>query len=110
LTPPVLALLVGAILATTLAWMPAGLRDILALAFRFALAVGVGYAVFFAISSGRSRTAGLILGILGGLIVIHVLAGVASINLELVTRLQIALLNWPGPLAIFTGRWMLIDV
>lgn len=111
LTPPVIALLVGAILATTLAWMPAGLQGYpLALALRFALAVGVGYAVFFAISSGTSRTAGLILAVLGGLIVIQVLAGVANINLDLVTRLQIAFLNWPGPLAIFTGRWMLIDV
>ena len=111
LTPPVLALLVGAILATTFAWMPAGLQGYpLALALRFALAVGVGYAVFFAISSGTSRTAGSILAILGGLIAIQVLAGVANINLDLVTRLQIAFLNWPGPLAIFSGRWMLIDV
>ncbi|MGH7615086.1 MAG: hypothetical protein ACREMW_13715 [Gemmatimonadales bacterium] len=111
LTPPILALLVGALLATALAWMPPGLQGYpLALAIRFALAVGVGYAVFFAVAAGTSRTAGIILTLLGGLIAIQVLAGVANIDLDLFTRLQLAILNWPGPLAIFTGRWMLIDV
>jgi hypothetical protein len=111
LTPPILAVLAGAVLATRLAVIPPGLQGYpIALAVRFALAVGVGYAVFFAISAGTSRTASIILASLGGLIVIQVLAGVADVNLDLFGRLQMVFLNWPGPLAIFTGRWMLIDV
>ena len=111
LTPPILAVLAGAVLATRLAVIPPGLQGYpIALAVRFALAVGVGYAVFFAISAGTSRTASIILASLGGLIVIQVLAGVADVNLDLFGRVQMVFLNWPGPLAIFTGRWMLIDV
>jgi hypothetical protein len=111
LTPPILAVLAGAVLATRLAVIPPGLQGYpIALAFRFALAVGVGYAMFFAISAGTSRTASIILASLGGLIVIQVLAGVANVDLDLFGHLQMVVLNWPGPLAIFTGRWMLIDV
>lgn len=111
LTPPMLAVLTGALLATGTAHMPPGLHGYpIALAVRFALAVGVGFAVFFAISAGTSRTAAIILLSLGGLIVIQVLAGVANVNLDLLGPMQHAFLSWPGPLAIFSGRWMLIDV
>ncbi len=41
---------------------------------------------------------------------VQVIANVARVDLDLVGRLQLLVLNWPGPLAIFTGRWMLIDV
>src|SRR5439155_1150299 len=37
-------------------------------------------------------------------------ASVANVDFDLLGKLQVAVLNWPGPLAIFTGRWMLIDV
>jgi hypothetical protein len=111
LLPPVLAVLAGAVLATTMTPMPPGLQGYpIALTVRFALAAGVGYAVFFGISAGTSRTAGVLLGMLAAVIVVQVLAGVAGVNLDLFTRLQVVVLNWPGPLAIFTGRWMLIDV
>jgi hypothetical protein len=108
---PALALLAGALLATRLAAIPPGLEGYpVALAFRFAVAVLVAYAVFFAISAGTTRTAGAILAVLGGLILVQVLASAADVHLDLLTPLQAALLVWPGPLAIFTGRWMLIDV
>jgi hypothetical protein len=111
LTPPVVALLVGAVLATRLAAIPPGLVGYpLALTIRFGLAVLVAYAVFFAISAGTTRTAGAILAVIGGLILVQVLASAADVRLDLLTPLQGVLLNWPGPLAIFTGRWMLIDV
>lgn len=111
LAPPVLAVLIGAGLATALAAIPAGLQGYpVVLAARFALAVGVGYAVFFAISAGTTRTASAILLVIGALIVIQVVARVADVDLDLVTRLQVLFVNWPGPFAIFTGRWMLIDV
>jgi hypothetical protein len=111
LAAPVVALLAGSMLATRLATIPPGLEGYpLALTIRFALAVLVAYAVFFAISAGTTRTAGAILAVIGGLILVQVLASAADVHLDLLTPLQGVLLNWPGPLAIFTGRWMLIDV
>ena len=65
---------------------------------------------FFAVSAGTARTAGLLLALIGGVLVVQIIAGVANVDLDLMTKLQLAIFNWPGPLAIFTGRWMLIDV
>jgi hypothetical protein len=111
LAPAVLALLVGALLATHTAAIPAGLEGYpVALFIRFALATAVAFSVFFAISAGTTRTAAVILATLGGVIAIQVIASAASVQLNLLTPLQSAVLNWPGPLAVFTGRWMLIDV
>ena len=111
LAAPVAAVLIGALLAIASATLPSGLQGYpVALAARFALAVTVAYAVFFAVSAGTSRTAGVILGIIGAIVLVQIVVGVANLNLDLVGVLQRAALNWPGPLAIFTGRWMLIDV
>src|SRR5881628_1835852 len=111
LAGPIVAVLLGAVLATALATIPPGLQGYpLALALRFALALLVAYAVFFAVSAGTTRTAGIILGLIGGVILVQIIAGVANLDLDLFGKLQIVVLNWPGPLAIFTGRWMLIDV
>lgn len=111
LTPAILAVLVGTVLATRMAVIPPGLQAYpIALTVRFALAIGVGYSIFFAISAGTSRTAGVLLGLVAMLVVVQIVAGAANVNLDLPARVQMALLTWPGPLAIFTGRWMLIDV
>ncbi len=111
LAAPVLAVLVGALLATATATIPSGLQGYpVALALRFAVAVLVAFAVFFAISAGTARTAGIILGTMAALVLVQVLASLASIPLNLVDVLQVVVLNWPGPLAVFTGRWMLVDV
>jgi len=111
LAAPVIAVAAGALLATSSATIPAGLQGYpVALAIRFALGVLVAYAVFFAVSAGTARTAGIILGLIGGVILVQIIAGVANLDLDLFGKVQVAVLNWPGPLAIFTGRWMLIDV
>jgi hypothetical protein len=111
LAGPVLALLAGALLASATATLPPGLQAYpVSLAIRFALAVLVAYAVFFAVSAGTSRTAGIILSLFGAFILVQVLAAAAGLSLNLVSPLQAAVMDWPGPLAIFTGRWMLIDV
>jgi len=111
LAAPILAVLVGALLATATATIPSGLQGYpVALALRFAVAVLVAFALFFAISAGTARTAGIILGTMAALVLVQVLASLASIPLNLVDVLQLVVLNWPGPLAVFTGRWMLVDV
>src|SRR5574341_332326 len=111
LAAPVLAVWAGALLATATATLPAGVHGYAHwLALRFALAVGIAYSVFFAISSGTARTAGAILGVVGALIVVSLLAGAANVDLHLFELAQRTFLIWGGPLTIFTGRWMLIDV
>ena len=111
LAPAVVALLAGALLATRAGAIPPGLEGYpVALFIRFALATLVAFSVFFAISSGTTRTAAVILAVIGGLFVIQILARAAGLTVDLLGPLQTVLLDWPGPFAIFAGRWMLIDV
>ncbi|HTS88121.1 MAG TPA: hypothetical protein VMG41_06475 [Gemmatimonadales bacterium] len=111
LSLPIAAVLVSGLIATGTASLPEGLHGYpVALAVRFALAVLVAFSLFFAISGSTARTAGIILGTIGGLIVITILAGVAGVNVEFLGRIPAAVFDWPGPFAIFAGRWMLIDV
>src|SRR5881396_450419 len=111
LAGPILAVLLGAVLATALATIPPGLQGYpLALALRFALALLVAYAVFFAVSAGTTRTAGIILGVIAAVILVQVVASIANIDLNLFAAAHTVLLLGPGPLAVFTGRWMLVDV
>lgn len=111
LLAPIAAVLVGASLAVMTATIPTGLQSYaLALGLRFALAVLVAYAVFFAISAGTARTAGIILGAVAALILVQVVASIANLDLDLFGMLQVVLLQGAGPLAVFTGRWMLVDV
>ncbi len=111
LAVPIAAVSVGALLAALTATIPSGLQAYpLALSLRFALAVLVAYAVFFAISAGTARTAGIILGVIAALVVVQVVASIANLQLDLVGTSQVVLLHGLGPLAVFTGRWMLVDV
>jgi hypothetical protein len=108
---PVLAVQLGALLATSTATIPAGMQGYpFALGLRFALAALVAFSVFFAVSGSTPRTAGTILAILAAVVVVQVVAAAADLRLDLVTPVVRAFLDWPGPLAIFSGRWMLIDV
>jgi hypothetical protein len=111
LAAPVVALWIGALLATSLAQIPPGLHAYPnALALRFALAALVAYAVFFAVSAGTTRTAGYVLAVVGALFAAEVLLSAAGVGGSVIEGAFDRLVNWPGPLEIFTGRWMLIDV
>jgi hypothetical protein len=111
LAVPIVAVVAGALLATWTATLPPGLQGYPgALGLRFALAVLLAYSVFFAVSAGTARTAGIILAVIGGLIVVQIVATAADVDLDLSGTMQGVVLNWPGPLAVFTGRWMLVDV
>lgn len=111
LAAPALALWLGAMLAAATASVPAGLQAYPgALALRFALAIAVAYSVFFAITAGTTKTAGYVLSIVAGVVVVQVLASAAGLELNLLPFLGDRLLLWPGPFEIFSGRWMLIDV
>lgn len=108
---PILALCLGALLATRGAAIPPGLRGYpLSLGLRFGLATMVAFAVFFAVSGGTARTAGIILSVIGGLVALQIFGSAVGIDISLGALVESGLLTWPGPLALFTGRWMLIDV
>ena len=81
----------------------------------------VAYSVFFAIAAGTARTAAFVLGAVAALIGLDVLVQAAGAPLSVSyevwgTRVSLSRQVWgwitevPGPLAVFTGRWMLIDV
>ena len=111
LAAPIIGVCAGALVATAAATLPPGLQGYpLGLALRFALAVLVAYALFFAISAGTARTAGIILSAIALVVAVQVIAPVANPDWDVMGHVQVLLLNWPGPLAVFTGRWMLIDV
>jgi hypothetical protein len=111
LTPVVIALTIGSLSATLLAALPNGLHGYpFALASRFALALLLAYALFFAISSGTIRTATVILVILWTLGGVQVAAVALDVNLPIMDWLMNGLLAWQGPFALFGGRWMLVDV
>jgi len=111
LAAPIAAVLIGSSLAVLTATLPTGLQAYpIALAARFAFAAFVAYALFFAVSAGTARTAGIILATIAALVLVQVVASIANIDLDLLSAAQTVLLLGPGPLAVFTGRWMLVDV
>ena len=111
LAAPALALWLSALVAAATATIPAGLHAYPgALAVRFTLALVVAYAVFFAITAGTTRTAGYVIALIGGIIVVQILTAAAGLDIRLIPFIGDRLLLWPGPLEIFSGRWMLIDV
>jgi hypothetical protein len=113
LMAPIVALLVGAHVSIGMSSLPPGLHAYpTALAIRFAMAALLAYGLFFAVSSATPRTAGVVTTLIIG-------AAVVSMGLEEMARmigsssssnLLNFLLDWPGLLHPFTGRWMLIDV
>ena len=111
LAPTVATVWLGGLLATASITIPLGLHAYpTALAFRFALAAVLAYAVFFSISAATTRTAGYILTAVAALFVAQLLANTAGLDVKTVEGLLHRLAIWPGPLEIFTGRWMIIDV
>src|SRR2546425_11841618 len=96
LAPPIVAVVAGALLATRRALHPVGPQGYpLALGIRFALAVLVAYAVFFAVSAGTARPPGVLLALLRSLILLQLLARGAKNQARPFGKLQNPGLNWP---------------
>lgn len=111
LVPPVVALFVGCLVTGAIATLPDGLQTYpVALTLRFALAAGVAFSVFFAISAGTTRTAGLILVSVILLGMAGTFASSIGVPEEPVAELIAAFFADTGPFGVFTGRWMLVDV
>jgi len=108
---PVAALWVSALIAAASVKLPVGLTTYpTALAIRFALAAFVAYAAFSAVSAGTSRTAAYVLGAIAVLLVAQLVFTFTSTDIDVFSPVFNAVFIWPGPLAVFSGRWMLIDV
>jgi hypothetical protein len=112
LAPGIIALLIGALAVTLSGAVPQGLHAYpIALTLRFGLAAVVSYALFFAIASATTRTAGYIIAAMAGLVFAqYLLKVVASSELNILEPVLDFLLYRPGILSVFAGRWMLIDV
>ena len=111
LAAPVLAVGIGALVATAVAHIPPGLDTYpWALTMRFALATFLAYSVFFAIASGTNKTAGYVLAGIGGIIVSGLIMRSMGVDPNPAAFLVERLFGSSGPLEVFTGRWMLIDV
>lgn len=111
LAAPIFALWLGALIASWAASLPPGLQAYpTALAVRFALAALVAYSIFFAVSAGTTRTDAYVLGALGAVAILAVLLEAAGVQVDLTRWLMRGLTEGTGPLGLFTGPWVLIDV
>ena len=111
LLPIVLALWLGAVLATTSLDLPLGIRVFPhALALKFALALLLCFGLAFAAAAASARSLGIGFRVLGLFLAVHVAVILLKPKTNLLWSLATALATWPGPLAMLGGRWMLIDV
>jgi ABC-type transport system involved in multi-copper enzyme maturation permease subunit len=109
--PIVLALWLGAILATTTLELPPGIRVFPhAIALKFTLSLLVLFGFAFAAAAASGRTLGYGLRLLGLFLAVHVALLMLTPRTNLIWSLVGILTSWPGPLAPLGGRWMLIDV
>jgi len=108
---PALGLYLGSLVVLAMIEMPPMLRGYPgALALRFLLASAVAYAGTFALQYLAGRRAAVVA--LGIMIAIGV-AAIATVAIgtpDLVTSFGRFLFVWPGPLAVFSEPWTLIDV
>ena len=108
---PITAVLVSSEIVAHSSLVPRELHAYpVALTLRFAFAVLVAYSLFFAISSATPRTAGFILGGIALVIGLQIISPMVGFRAEILSRAMDVEFATPGLLAVFGGRWTLIDV
>jgi hypothetical protein len=106
---PVIALSAGATIASWAAAVPEGLVAYpISLTIRFALTSLLAFSIFFTISAGTSRTAGVILSVLAVTLGAQLFLAALGTHIDFVSPILNLLMKNPG--ASFGGPWMLIDV
>lgn len=111
LLPVVLALWLGAVIATASLDLPPGLRQFPhTLAVKFGLALLLLFGLAFAVAAASRRALGIGLKLVGLFIAVHIAVILLSPKTNLIWTVVTALSTWPGPFAPLGGRWMLIDV
>jgi hypothetical protein len=107
---PLLALWVGALLASATAVLPPGIRAYpSALALRFACATLVAFGLAFLVTAGSTRLLIILLSVAVLLIFVQVLIVLIGGRVDVIEPITNLLFAPFGPLSIFTGRWMLFD-
>jgi hypothetical protein len=110
LLPASVALLLGATIVALSGLVPVGLHAYpLELTLRFALASGVAYAMIFAIAASTQRTAAIVLGVIGVIVLTEYVLSVAGTNVGISPAVESLLFDRGGVFSVFTGRWMLVD-
>lgn len=110
LIPVVVALWLGAIVASGSIPLPPGIRVFphqLSLKFAIVLLLMFGFA--FALAAASMRTIGIAVRIAGVILAVHVAVLLIAPGMNLIVIGLKALATWPGPLSALAGRWMLID-
>jgi hypothetical protein len=107
---PVIALWLGAVAASIAVELPVTLQAYPhSLTLRFLLAAVLSYTIFFAVASSTSRVAGAMLLIIVVAIGVQFFSQLFGMDVDVAGAVGAASMEWPGPLEIFGGRWMLID-
>lgn len=108
---PALALLLANLLVALTVTLPPGLHPYpVALALRFALASMVAFSFMFTLMAVEGAVvAKVVAGLLLLCLLVPVVSAWAGEETSFVRIINV-LLTAPGPLSVFTGRWMLIDV
>ncbi len=108
---PALALLLANVLVALTVTLPPGLHPYpVSLALRFALAIVVAFSLMFTMMSVEGT---VVAKVVAGMVLLCLLVPVAAAWAGEETpfvRIINMLITAPGPLSVFTGRWMLIDV
>jgi hypothetical protein len=111
LVPIAIGLLLGSLAVIASGAVPDGLHAFpMSLTLRFAFAAFVAYAIFFAIGSGTTKTAAVILGIIAAILLAQFFLSALNVDFDLLSRVGDVVFTSPGILSVFSGRWMLIDV
>lgn len=108
---PVFSLCAAGVIASLTTTLPAGLHAYpILITVKFGLATMLAYTIFFAISAGTSRTAGYILGAMALIVLVELFTSLLGAQVHVLETVLYQIYIWPGPLEIFTGRWLLFDV
>lgn len=107
---PAAAFALGAAIASLSVTLPVGVHaHPVEVAARFWLAALTVYAIIFAIASASRRGQIAIISVIGGAVLVDLLLLTLSADFSITAEAFALLTNWPGPLAIFAGRWALFD-
>jgi len=114
---PASAFAAGSFLSTAFLDLPDGLHAYpLDLSLRFFFACLVAYSIMFALAAGSIRTATLVMGsVIGFFTAGQILVSFGSTlfgydDFFLLQSFLNVAQDWPGPLHVFVGDWMLVDV
>jgi hypothetical protein len=103
--------LLGSLAVVASGAIPEGLHAFpLSLTLRFIFAAFVSYALFFAIGSGTTKTAAVVLGAIATILFAQFVLSALNIDYDLLGHVGDFVFVRPGILSVFSGRWMLIDV